>query len=93
MSSDFKFPQPPPGHYFQIRNGLESDYPAAPWRVVLVRKRWFFPKEAAGAELEHLTPEAVRAAAEQAIDNFTEERLEKLLNKARKQLNREARKK
>lgn len=93
MSHPFIFPTPPKGYYFQIKSGLESDYPSKPWRVVLVRRRWFFPTEVAGAELEHLTQDDVTSAALQAQMNLIHENTAKLQDKLRKQANREARKK
>lgn len=91
MSQSFNFPPAPPNHYFQIKNGLEDRLDAPRWRVVLMRKRWIFPIEVGGTELEHLTSDEVLSAALQTVQDFQLRQEARQANHQRKQLNRKSR--
>lgn len=91
MCQPIEFPPAPEGYYFQIKNGLEDRLDAPRWRVVLMRKRWIFPIEVGGTELEHLTSDKVRSAALQTIQDFQLRQEARQANHQRKQLNRKSR--
>ena len=87
------FPPAPHGHYFQVKRGVYSEYPGAPWRVVLMRKvLGIFPVEVAGAEATGLMDEKIRAAADQAVLDFRTAQAEKAADRLRKAINRSQRK-